>query len=312
MDITDYPEIKDRTPPKIFTIPIDPTHQEEVNSYIARILPNSLWTHILRLSTDFTTRYYTSQSGVNAVNYWLGQYRNFVRGRTDIEVNSFTHTWAQPSVIARIIGTTKPDEVVVLGGHIDSTASGGTAPGADDDASGSSTVMEVFRVLAENNFRSERTLEFHAYAAEEAGLLGSQAIARNYANNGINVVAMLQFDMTGYVGSSTTPTIGVVTDYTNPALTAFIRKLVTTYTDLGFTNTACGYACSDHASWYREGFTDAFVFESTFANSNPYIHTPNDLRTRLSQTHCTEFAKLGVGFAIELAYAEDSNENIIE
>jgi len=202
-------------------------------------------------------------------------------------------------------------KLLFLGGHIDSTSSGSSAPGADDDASGSSTVMEVFRVLAVNGFRPERTLEFHAYAAEEAGLLGSQAIARNYANNGINVVAMLQYDMTGFVRSGTTPSLAVITDYTTPALTAFVRKLITTYTNLPSINTACGYACSDHASWYRDGFTDACVSESTIPNSNPYIHTPNDQRNRLSQTHCAEFAKLGVGFAIELAYAEDSNNKVI-
>jgi leucyl aminopeptidase len=310
MDITDYPEINHKTPPKIFTIPVVPTHQAEVNRYIALISSDSLWNQILRLSTDFTTRYYTSQAGVNAVNYWVGQYRSYIGSRTDIAVEYYTHTWAQPSVIARIRGTTKPDEIIILGGHIDSTASGSTAPGADDDASGSSTVLEVFRALAANGFLPERTIEFHAYAAEEAGLRGSQAIATTYANNGINVVAMLQFDMTGYVGSGT-PTIGVVTDYTTPVLTTFVRALISEYTNLPFTNTACGYACSDHASWNRQGYTDAFVFETTFANSNPYIHTPNDLRSRLSQTHCVEFAKLGVGFAIELSYAE-SNKNIIE
>jgi leucyl aminopeptidase len=310
MDITDYPEIKAKSP-KVFAIPIDPVHQDEVNKFIATINSNTQFNHILRLSTDFTTRYYTSQSGVDAVNYWIAQYRSYIRGRTDVEVAAYPHTWAQPSVVARITGTTKPDEIIVLGGHIDSTASGGSAPGADDDASGSATVLEIFRVLSEGNFKPERTIEFHAYAAEEAGLRGSQAIATAYANAGVNVVAMLQFDMTGYVGSGTTPTIGVITDFTTPALTAFIRKLVTTYTNLGFTNTACGYACSDHASWNRQGYTDGFVFEATFANSNPYIHTPNDLRSRLSQTHCAEFAKLGVGFAIELAYAEDSNNKVI-
>ena len=41
------------------------------------------------------------------------------------------------------------------------------APGADDDASGSATILEVFRTMMKNRFEPDRTVEFHAYAAEE-------------------------------------------------------------------------------------------------------------------------------------------------
>jgi leucyl aminopeptidase len=303
IDITDYPE-----PPKNnlkqFSIPVTPTHQAVVRPLLLEVDGNNIYELIGGLSS-YTTRYYTTQTGVQAVQWWVQQYRSYAGSRSDISVEVFEHTWAQPSVIARITGTVLPNEIVVLGGHIDSTASGNIAPGADDDASGSATVLEVFRVLVDSGIRPERTIEFHAYAAEEAGLLGSQAIANNYANRNLNVVAMLQFDMTGYIRPGTTRTIGVVTDFTTPAVTSFIRALVGAYlTGVTFTNTQCGYACSDHASWYRAGYSDGFVFESTFANSNPYIHSPNDLLNRLDIDHCADFAKLGVSFAVEVSYRE--------
>jgi Zn-dependent M28 family amino/carboxypeptidase len=59
-------------------------------------------------------------------------------------------------------------------------------------ASGSSSVLEVFRVLASNGFRGDRSIEFHAYAAEEVGLLGSQAIASTYQKEGKVVAGMMQ------------------------------------------------------------------------------------------------------------------------
>ena len=59
-------------------------------------------------------------------------------------------------------------------------------------ASGSSSVLEVFRVLASNGFRGSRSIEFHAYAAEEVGLLGSQAIASTYQKEGKVVAGMMQ------------------------------------------------------------------------------------------------------------------------
>ncbi len=59
-------------------------------------------------------------------------------------------------------------------------------------ASGSSSVLEVFRVLAKNGFRGSRSIEFHAYAAEEVGLRGSQAIASTYQKEGKVVAGMMQ------------------------------------------------------------------------------------------------------------------------
>src|SRR5690606_7435874 len=85
----------------------------------------------------------------------------------------------QPSVILTIPGSTLPDEIVILGGHQDSTRSGCSsnancvAPGADDDASGIAVLTEVIRVALANDFAPQRTVQFMAYAAEEVGLVGS-------------------------------------------------------------------------------------------------------------------------------------------
>ncbi|CAG8835880.1 11732_t:CDS:1, partial [Gigaspora margarita] len=62
----------------------------------------------------------------------------------------------------------------------------------DDDGSGTVTILEAFRVLAEGQFRPKRSVEFHWYSAEEGGLLGSQAIASYYENLEFDVIAMLQ------------------------------------------------------------------------------------------------------------------------
>jgi len=309
MDITDSIDPVQNL--KVFTLPTRPTHQTVVRPLLTQVSGDTIYANIGRLSS-FTTRYYTSQTGVQAVQAWQTQYRSYVpTTRTDIQVNLFQHSaWIQPSLIARITGTSRPNEVVIIGGHIDSTSNGATAPGADDDASGSATVLEAFRILA-REFRPQRTIEFHAYAAEEAGLRGSQAIAQQYASQGINVVAMMQFDMTGFVRPGTTRTIGVVTDFTNAAFTAFIRLVVAEYvTGITWTNTQCGYACSDHASWYRSNYVAGFIFESTFSNSSPYIHTPNDTPSTITRNHAADFARVAVAIAVELSYQENEDELI--
>jgi leucyl aminopeptidase len=303
IDITDFPLLGSK-PNKIFpAIPIAPSHQAEVFPLLEKLSPTQLQAQIQKLSS-YPTRYYTSTSGLQAVRDLLLQYTTYAVGRDDIEIIDFQNTYLQPSIIARIQGVgPSADEVVIIGGHVDSTSSSGAAPGADDDASGSSTVLEIFRVLAEQNFKPQRTLEFHGYAAEEVGLRGSQAIVQQYLNQGIVVAAMMQLDMTGYHPASTTPTIGIITDYTNPALSAFVRALVDTYTTTPWRNTQCGYGCSDHASWYRAGYPASFPFEGLFSNSNPNIHTSRDLLSVLDLDHAFEFAKLGLSFLVELSYA---------
>jgi bacterial leucyl aminopeptidase len=67
------------------------------------------------------------------------------------------------------------------------------APGADDDGSGTVTILEAFRVLAEAGFVPlNGPVEFQWYAAEEGGNLGSLPIARYKKESGATVGAMLE------------------------------------------------------------------------------------------------------------------------
>lgn len=112
-----------------------------------------------------------------------------------------------------------------------------------DDGSGTVTIFEAFRSLVHNGFKPERPVEFHWYSGEEAGLLGSQAVSNSYKEDGKHVVAMLQNDMTGYIGANG-EVIGIVTDHVDEKLTDFLKNLVDNYAGIPYTLTKCGYACS--------------------------------------------------------------------
>jgi len=261
-------------------------------------------TEFLTEFISFHNRYYTSATGSESSNYLFAQIQETI-ATTDYKgvatVSQYTHAaWAQKSVIARIEGTNgNPKQIVVLGAHQDSTAPGmpsRAAPGADDDGSGSVTILEAFRALLESDFIPATTIEFQWYAAEEVGLRGSQEIANGYQANGVDVVAMTNFDMTGYLSAN--KRIGFITDFTDPTLTAFLRLVVDGYCTYSWINDTCGYACSDHASYYRAGYKSAFPHED---NSNPNIHTIRDTLDYVNFAHVHEFAKLAVGFAIEVA-----------
>lgn len=140
-----------------------------------------------------------------------------------------------------------------MGAHFDSTGGSSTArgPGADDDGSGVVTILEALRVLASSGYKPKNTIEFHFYAGEEGGLLGSAAIFKSYKSAGKTVLAMVAQDMTGYSPSGR---VAVYTDYVSTPLTAYVKRNVQQYTGLAPTSDACGYGCSDHASANSNGF----------------------------------------------------------
>ena len=235
------------------------------------------------------TRYYRSNAGRNAALELQTRWEGYGAGRSDFSVTRFSHPWEQDSVIASIEGSVLPNEIVLIGGHLDSInrSDQAVAPGADDNASGIAVVSEVLRVTLASGFRPRRTMQFMAYAAEEVGLRGSRAIAREYDRAGKNVVAAMQLDMTGFSGSS--HDLYFVTDYVSTDLTNFVKNLIGQYNGPGpheitFGDTACGYACSDHAAWTEVGVPAVHPFEALVGSHNHALHTADDVLERIDST----------------------------
>lgn len=277
----------------------------------------------------YGTRYHTKSQAVQAVLDQQAKWDAMIAaaGRTDVHTRIYNHVnTPMPSVILTMDGANTPDEFVIIGGHIDSTAwpSKDNAPGADDNASGIASLNEMVRVLLEKDFVPNRTIEVMAFAAEEIGLVGSAEIAQEYANNGVDVAAFVQFDMTGYNGSSSD--IYITTDwYNSNDLNTYLTQLMDHYnsnntnSDHNFTYnyTECGYGCSDHASWADNGYDAAFPFEAAMGEDNPNIHSAGDVYSFFNTPeHSMKFAKLGIEFLIEAAKpqmlaVDDFSENAI-
>lgn len=297
--------------------PSKPKYNETVKELAKDLNKKNMRKHLERF-TSFHTRYYKSDYGVQSATWLLGQVNDTVcasgADKYGATVEMFPHPWGQFSIIARIPGKSK--KTVVVGAHQDSInlflPSLLAAPGADDDGSGTVTILEALRVLLQSKDiikgKAPNTLEFHWYSAEEGGLLGSQAIFGSYHNTGRDIKAMLQQDMTGYIHQTIEAgepeSVGVITDYVDPGLTEFIKRTVTEYCDIPFIETKCGYACSDHASASKYGYPSAFVIESDFKYSDKKIHTTEDKIEYLSFSHMLQHAKMTLGFAYELAMAD--------
>jgi len=310
MDVTDDPP-----PASLNTLtwitPLSFSTRPLVQAYylepiFSEISPVRLLDFIRSLSA-YPSRYYKTEGGVAAAQWIFKKFAELSRSRTDVTVEYFIHPFQQSSVVARIQGQgPEAAERIILGGHEDSTnTTAGVpilwakAPGADDNASGIAVLLETFRILVDSGFRPNRTIEFIAYAAEEAGLRGSQGVAQDYRLKGIPVAAVLQLDMTMFPGKI--PAMGIITDNVDMELTAFMKRLVETYIKMPWTESACGYGCSDHASWTRSGFPSAFPFEGTVGALNPNLHSNGDTVETLDAAFGSHFVKLALSFAAELA-----------
>ncbi|MBR7967906.1 M20/M25/M40 family metallo-hydrolase [Burkholderia cenocepacia] len=276
----------------------------QIGTWVQQLQASNLVGTITSLS-GFTNRYYTTSHGVAASDWLALQWKQLAGARADITVEQVAHTgFPQKSVILTIRGSDPAAGTVVLGGHLDSTVGRTTentrSPGADDDASGIASLTEALRVLLANNYRPKRTIKFVGYAAEEAGLLGSKAIAKQFRTQNANVVGVLQLDMTNYKGDP--KDIYLITDYTNAAQNTYVKNLAATYLpELAVGTSQCGYACSDHASWNAQGYPASFPFEAD-QNDSPYIHTVNDTLENSDRqaNHALKFGKLALAYAVDL------------
>lgn len=311
MDITDTKDLgASRIAGRSETIfPAKATFQDEVKPLLKKLSKTNMHDNLERFSS-FHTRYYKSDYGKQSSEWLLEQIGGIIKdsGAEDVYAEAFPHSWQQSSIIATIPGQT--NSTVVIGAHQDSInlwlPSILAAPGADDDGSGTVTILEAFRVFlssdAVKSGKLENTVEFHWYSAEEGGLLGSQAIFSKYERGGRDVKAMLQQDMTGFVqrtlDAGKPESVGVIIDFVDKKLTEFIKKIITEYCQIPFVETKCGYACSDHASASKAGYPSAFVIESAFEDSDDHIHSTDDTLKYLSFDHMLQHARMTLAFAV--------------
>ena len=106
------------------------------------------------------------------------------------------------NVIATLRGSTNPTRVYVVSGHYDSMCTSPTdakcdAPGANDDASGTATVIELARVMSKRKF--DATIVFMTVPGEEQGLLGAAHFAQQAVDKKTDIEAMFTNDIVGGV-----------------------------------------------------------------------------------------------------------------
>lgn len=244
--------------------------------------------------SGFYNRYYGDVTGAHSASWLHGQIASIISEApfgTHISLEYFTHSFPQSSIIARfepkVRNATSP--LTILGAHQDSANYLFpllAAPGADDDGSGTVSILEAFRVLAGAGYTPLRgPVEFHWYAAEEGGLLGSQAVARYKRDQDARVGAMMEFDMTAFVAANATESIGFVRTQSDAELTDWAVRLSSEYVAIPAHVYDLGEgAGSDYMSWTQLKYPATFATEGNpvaggsggYGEFDPYIHSSKD------------------------------------
>jgi hypothetical protein len=141
------------------------------------------------------TRYTSSGTPIEKATGFVGEHLAGLG--LDVEYHSWTKSgYTNRNVVGQRTGSTNPGDVYIIGAHLDDMPNGGTAPGADDNATGSAATLIAADILSQYQWGC--TLRFALWTGEEQGLLGSAVYAARARTAGETIRGYLNLDMLGY------------------------------------------------------------------------------------------------------------------
>jgi hypothetical protein len=232
---------------------------------------------------DFDSKHITRPGNKLASEYLFNKYKSF---GYDPEFQWFAGRGAlggqTANVLATLKGTTNPELVYVVSSHYDSVAVG---PGADDDTSGTSALLETARILAAHP--QPATIIFASFTGEEAGLLGSREFVRQAVANKLEIVGALNNDMVGWANDHR---LDNTIRYSNAGIRDIQHGAAMHFTNL-ITYDALYYKSTDAAAYY-EAYGDIVGGIGSYpVLGNPHYHQSHDLLDTINHQLVTEVAK---------------------
>jgi len=274
-------------------------NNKQVSQLMSKIDGDAMWDRLVELSSA-PDRFANSNTGEMTALELQSEVEKLAAtySRSDVSTRLVAtgSRYKQKSVVVKIGNSDLP--AVVIGAHMDTLRN--NKPGADDDGTGTVTLLEAAKVVLSSEVQFKRPVYFIWYAAEEMGLVGSNHVVKDFVSKNIPVLSVMQLDMTGYAYQNDL-TMWLLKDYVDQDLTNYVESLIDAYVGRPVKYTTCGYACSDHASWTLKGFSSSAPFESKFGTENPFIHSSQDTIEKLSLDHMKDYAKLAVAYITELA-----------
>jgi len=288
-----------------------------------------LKTHLYILADDAMEGRMTGTNGNNKAAEYLRNYYMDQGITAPIEENNYYQiipadyfsrmSDPQPSqnVVAFIKGSEKPEEIIVLSAHYDhvGTKQNKVYNGADDDGSGTVTMMEIaqaFQIAANNGNRPKRSILILHVTGEEIGLYGSKYYTENPLFPLENTLCNLNVDMVGRIGSEKKGNHNYIYLIGSDKLSQELHDISEDVNEK-FTNLELDYTYnddddpnrfyyrSDHYNFAKNNIPVIFYFNGTHADYHKHTDTPDKIEYELMAKR----AQLIFQTAWEVANRED-------
>ncbi len=210
------------------------------------------------------------------------------------------------NVVGEIPGSDKKDEVIMLGGHLDSWHS---ATGATDNAIGCATMMEAARILKAIGVKPRRTIRVACWSGEEEGLLGSQAYVKRHFGSAENPgLDFGKLDAYFNIDSGTGKARGM-TVFGPPETATVLREALAPFADMGVAGAVStkgrNLGGSDNTSFSQSGLPGIGVAQDPIEYFNVTWHTNLDTYERIIEPDVKSSATVIAGAVYMLAMRDE-------
>ncbi len=289
---------------------------DTIDDIVSRVSTEQIRTHLSALATPRDT----PAAQAAAANYIVSQLQSYGYTPTQDPVSQ------SANLIVQIPGERAPEIAFVIGAHLDSVLG---SPGADDNAAAVAGLLEMARVLADQQLAS--SIELVAFAAEEQGLVGSHRYAQTARAGLREISGMLSLEMIAYTCTRPgcqfiIPTIsgclqinhpvsnvgtfitGVGNEASSDLLDSFRAAAARYVPQLSVNNgqVAGVGGClpdtrrSDHAPFWDQDYP-ALMITDTANFRNPNYHKPTDTLETLDLTFATQVTQVALATALRVA-----------
>ncbi|MDQ7799219.1 MAG: M20/M25/M40 family metallo-hydrolase [Candidatus Edwardsbacteria bacterium] len=279
-------------------MPYDPF----IKNLVDQVNADSISATIQRLQ-DLGTRFIRTDSSAVA-SQWLKDKYTLYGFSTQLDSFYLQDSTHERNVIANLPGTNGLFNFIMISGHFDATSVGNPdscAPGANDDASGTAIAVEVARVMKDHSWPV--TISCIGWGAEESGCIGSLHFAERADSVDMDIKALLNFDMVGYMNDAVQDVNFAGTYW----LTQLCQQTAQIYASSLVTNADVGNVSDDY-SFSNRGFPALGCIENpipSVSGGYPYYHQYEDLLKHLSPELYTNVAKVAVAATAYLALCPD-------
>jgi subtilisin-like proprotein convertase family protein len=244
--------------------------------------------------TRIISRYWESAGNQMAAQYI---YQKLIGYGYAAEYWSFSQTGV--NVLGFKMGTRYPNQKIIICAHYDDIVFGNvpdTTHGADDNASGTSAVIEAARIL--KNTDMLYTVVFAFWDEEERMMYGSDAYADTCRRNGDSIIAVINLDMIGWDGNND-KLFRVGTDTSSRDLAKLIMSASKIYVPV--LNPVQSLLGSDEVSFIRRGYKANLIIEDGYPDFNPYYHTVEDNYEHINKPYFFELTQVATASLLVLA-----------